>query len=54
MKQPDIFIIYVTTSNREEAKRIARLLLKKRLVACVNIFPKWYYEVSCGYSLELS
>ncbi|MCD6108324.1 MAG: hypothetical protein DRN01_07240 [Thermoplasmata archaeon] len=35
-----IFIIYITTSNREEAKRIARLLLKKRLVACVNIFSK--------------
>jgi len=40
MKKSDIFIIYTTTSNREEAKRIARLLLEKRLVACVNIFPK--------------
>jgi len=40
MKKPDIFIIYATTSNKEEAKRIAKLLLEKRLVACVNIFPK--------------
>ncbi len=32
-------IIYVTHSNMEEAKRIAFILLKKRLIACVNFFP---------------
>lgn len=31
--------LYVTAPNEEEAKRIARELIEKRLVACVNIFP---------------
>ncbi|MEG9194552.1 MAG: divalent-cation tolerance protein CutA [Candidatus Methanoglobus sp.] len=31
--------IYVTASSREEAEKIAKHLLEKRLVACVNIFP---------------
>lgn len=32
-------IIYITTRNSGEAKKIANSLLKKRLVACANIFP---------------
>lgn len=31
--------VYVTNKNKAEAKRIAAHLLKKRLVACANIFP---------------
>jgi len=31
--------IYVTNPNEKEAKKIALHLLKKRLVACTNIFP---------------
>ncbi len=31
--------VYVTASSKEEAERIAKALLEKRLAACVNIFP---------------
>jgi periplasmic divalent cation tolerance protein len=30
-------MVYVSTSSRAEAERIARVLLNERLVACVNI-----------------
>ena len=33
-------IIFVTASNKRQAKQIAKKLLKARLVACVNIIPK--------------
>jgi periplasmic divalent cation tolerance protein len=33
-------VIFVTTSNRKEAKRIAEGLLKNKLAACVNILDK--------------
>lgn len=32
--------IYSTTGNIEDAKKIARLLVEEKLVACVNILPK--------------
>lgn len=32
--------LYVTTSSQEEAKKIAQILLEKRLCGCVNIYPK--------------
>jgi len=31
--------VYATVPNRKEAERISSLLLKKRLVACLNAFP---------------
>jgi periplasmic divalent cation tolerance protein len=31
--------VYITASSLDEARDIARHLLEKRLVACVNIFP---------------
>lgn len=31
--------IYITASSQEEAEKIAKVLLEKRLAACVNIFP---------------
>lgn len=31
--------VYITTSNIDEAKKIAKSLLEKKLAACVNIFP---------------
>ncbi|MBI4439084.1 divalent-cation tolerance protein CutA [Candidatus Woesearchaeota archaeon] len=31
--------VYVTFKDREEAVKVARILLKKRLVACANLFP---------------
>ena len=30
-------LVYVTTKNQEEARKIARLLIQKRLIACANI-----------------
>ncbi len=32
--------VYITTKDPKEAKKIARLLLKERLIACANIIPK--------------
>ncbi len=31
--------VYITNSNKKEAEKIAMRLLKKRLIACANIFP---------------
>ena len=31
--------VYVTTQSRQEAQKIARICLDKKLAACVNIFP---------------
>lgn len=33
------YVVYVTTKNEEEARKIANHLLEKRLVACANFFP---------------
>ena len=35
----NIKIIYVTCHNTEEAKKIAGVLLKKKLIACANMLP---------------
>jgi len=32
-------IVYITTRNSGEAKKISSHLLKKKLIACANIFP---------------
>ncbi|WP_417820722.1 divalent-cation tolerance protein CutA [Terasakiella sp.] len=32
-------VLYVTCSNKQEARSIGQILLKERLVACVNILP---------------
>ena len=32
-------LVYITCSNEKEAKKISMHLLKKRLIACANIFP---------------
>lgn len=32
-------LIYITTSNAEEAERIGRALVESRLAACANILP---------------
>ena len=42
-------IIFITCANKNEANKIARHLVKKRLVACVNIIDKirsifWWQE----------
>ena len=35
----EMILIYVTCESVKQAKQIARHLMKKRLCACVNIFP---------------
>ena len=35
-----IVFLYITTKNKAEAKKIAKVLLKERLCACANIFDK--------------
>ena len=42
-------MIISTFSNKEEAKKISKILLKERLVACANIIPEieslyWWKE----------
>lgn len=32
-------IVYITASNMDEAKNIARVLVEEKLAACVNMFP---------------
>jgi periplasmic divalent cation tolerance protein len=34
-----MIINYITCKNKAEAKKIANALLKKKLIACANIFP---------------
>jgi len=31
-------LVYITTSNKKEAKKIAKILLSEKLAACCNIF----------------
>ena len=40
-------IIYITTRNVGEAKKIANHLLSKKLIACANMFP-----IESMYSFE--
>lgn len=35
----NFIFVYITTPTKKEAKKISRHLLKKRLIACANIFP---------------
>jgi len=35
-----MILVYVTCENKKQAEKIGRHLLKKRLAACINIFPK--------------
>jgi len=32
-------VVFITTASREEAERIGRMLVERRLAACVNIVP---------------
>lgn len=34
-----LIFIYITNPSEKEAKRIAKHLLEKKLIACANIFP---------------
>ena len=34
-----MILVYITNPTKEEAKKIAKHLLEKKLIACANIFP---------------
>ena len=34
-----LVLLYITTSNEDEAKKISLHLLKKKFIACANLFP---------------
>ncbi|MEW6408529.1 MAG: divalent-cation tolerance protein CutA [Nitrospirota bacterium] len=36
----DAIVIFITTSNKEEAGKIANILIEERLAACVNIVER--------------
>jgi len=40
MEEFTYIVLFITTSNGEEAYKIAEVLLNQRKVACVNIVPK--------------
>lgn len=40
-------IVYTTLNNNEEARKIGRELLKKKLANCVNFFP-----ITCIYNYK--
>lgn len=35
----DMTLVYITCKNKKEAERISLHLLKKRIIACANLFP---------------
>lgn len=35
----NIILVYITNPTRAEARKIAKFLLQKKLIACANIFP---------------
>ena len=37
MKEPGEIVVFITTKDEPEAKNLAQLLLKRRLIACCNI-----------------
>ena len=39
IKELDSIVVLITTGSREEAHKIAELLVKRRKAACVNILP---------------
>jgi periplasmic divalent cation tolerance protein len=47
----DAIAVFMTTANREEAARLAQMLVEKRLAACVQVLPeiesvyRWQGEV---------
>jgi periplasmic divalent cation tolerance protein len=39
-ENPGYIVVYVTVKEAEEAKKIAKSLVKRRLAACVNVLPE--------------
>lgn len=39
MRYMNFIFVYITNPTKEEARKIAKHLLKNKLIACANIFP---------------
>ncbi len=50
-------LVYITCKDKKEAEKISLHLLKKRLIACVNIFPiksMYWWKVKIEYKKEIA
>lgn len=51
-----VLLVYITTPNQAEAKRIAKILIEEKLAACANILPAiesvYYWEGELEQSSE--
>jgi len=36
----NVIVVFITSANRDEAEKIARLLVEEKLAACVQILPE--------------
>ena len=54
MQLPQALVVLVTTVDAEEAERLARALLDRRLIACANVVPHvrslfhWENRLECA------
>ena len=51
-------LIYITTANEREAKKIAEVLVREKLAACANIFPiesiyRWHGKIEKAKELVM-
>ena len=44
-------LLYVTHENEEEARKIVSILLSENLIACANIFPIQFEQLSIALLL---
>lgn len=54
MNQSKMVVVFMTAPNREEAGRLAEILINARLAACVQILPemtsfyRWQGKIECA------
>ncbi len=48
----DFIMIYVTVPSMDEARKIAKLLVDKKLAGCVSIIPNIVSVYSCNKDIE--
>ncbi len=53
MAKQKLLLIYITSKDSAEARKVAAHLMKKRLIACANIFPissmyRWKGKIESG------
>ena len=52
METSNIYLVYMTTGDKEEARSIGRTLVESRLAACVNILDNMTSLYCWGGSLQ--